>query len=165
MPGLLIAVLRLVVRYRQLNQLLWDDAFAISGLVCLTIMAILNQCQRDYIYMEIDLLSDPTALRPPFTTEAAIEAGIAYGSKLQFTFVMFFWTCLWSIKGSLLIFYRRLLLGVNGYMKWWWAVVVFCILTWLASLLTNFLSCIPLWRRWSFDPAGQSDFQCHSYRN
>jgi hypothetical protein len=155
LPGILIVLLRLAVRYGQLKHFLWDDGFAISGLVSLTVMAILNQCQRDYIYMEIDLFSDPAALKPPFTTEAGIVAGVVYESKLQFVFVIFFWTCLWSIKGSFLAFYRKLLLGVSGYMKWWWAVVVFCILGWLASVLTNFLSCIPLSRRWSFDSTGK----------
>jgi hypothetical protein len=135
-----------------MGRLFADDAFAIGALICFTVMAIMNQVQRDYIYMEIDLLSNPAALRPPFTTEDGIANGVAVESKLQFAAILFFWSCLWCIKGSLMMFYRRLFVGVNGYMKWWWMVAMFCIITWLASILTNFLSCIPISRRWSFDP-------------
>lgn len=28
--------------------------------------------------------------------------------------------------------YRKLFVGVDGYIKWWWVVVFSCILTWLA---------------------------------
>jgi hypothetical protein len=63
---------------------------------------------------------------------------------------MFFWNCLWSVKGSLLMLYRRLFTCVNGYMKWWWVVAAACVLTWAISILTNFIACLPLRRRFFF---------------
>jgi hypothetical protein len=54
-----------------------------------------------------------------------------------------------------LMLYHRLLLCVQGYMRWWWVVVASCVLAWLISILTNFLACIPFRRRFSLDPKGQ----------
>lgn len=155
--ALLITALRLAVRYRHLKRLFWDDAFAIAGIVCLTAMAILNQTSRDAIYL-IELMASGGTPGPPFTTTEKISSTIIAQMKMQFFFMMLFWTTLWSVKGSLLMFYRRLFIGVDGYMKWWWAVVGFCILTWLVSVLTNFMDCIPLRRRFSLAPKG--DAQC-----
>jgi hypothetical protein len=49
--------------------------------------------------------------------------------KIFFATTELFWFTLWSVKFSLLALYKRLLVGLNsGYVKLWWAVVVFCVL-------------------------------------
>ena len=150
----LITVLRLTVRYLHLKRLFWDDAFAISAIVSLTVMAILNQTSRDAIYL-IEVIAAGGAPHPPFTTAEKISSAMIAQSKMQFFFMMLFWTTLWSIKGSLLMFYRRLFVGLDGYMKWWWMVVGVCIVTYLASILSNIMDCMPLKRRFSLDPKGE----------
>jgi hypothetical protein len=151
--ALVITILRLAVRYRHLKRFFWDDAFAISAMVCLTGMAILNELSRNAIYLT-ELIASGGTPGPPFTTAEKISSAMIAQSKMQFSFMMLFWTCLWSVKGSLLMFYRRLFIGVDGYMKWWWVVVGSCILTWLISVLTDFMDCMPLRRRFSLDPKG-----------
>lgn len=149
-----VTLLRLAVRYRHLKRFFWDDGWVVWAMVCLTIMAILNQVQRDIIYM-IAIIAKGGVPSAPFTTPEKIASSMILQAKLQFTFMMFFWTALWSIKAALLMFYSRLFTGVQGYMKWWWIVVVCCILTWLMSVISNFMDCIPLRRRFSLDPKGR----------
>ena len=153
--ALLISILRLAVRYWNLKRLFWDDAFAISAMLWLTVMAILNQLSCNAIYLMEALAEGRTPPTPFLTTPDQIITTIISQRKMQMLFMISFWNCLWSVKASLLMLYSRRLLCVQGYMRWWWVVVASCILTWLISILTNFLACIPLRRRFSLDPKGQ----------
>jgi len=159
--ALLVTILRLIVRYNNLQRLFWDDAFAVSGMVWLTMMTILNHLSCDAIYL-IQTIAEGGTPPAPFTTSNKISSTIMLQRKMQMIFMVFFWNCLWSVKGSLLMLYRRLFTCVDGYMKWWWVVVASCVLTWLISVLTNFMTCMPLRRRFSLDPKGQCF--CLSYK-
>lgn len=154
--GFVIVVLRLVVRYRTTSRLYWDDAFAISGIVWLTTMVIMNHTARDAIYLQMEIASGGRPSNPKFISKQVISDAILGQKKMQFAFMVGFWNCLWSAKASLLMFYRRLFNGVDGYMRWWWLVTATCIVTWLISLLTDFMVCLPLRRRFSLVPAGMS---------
>ncbi|KAJ5054219.1 uncharacterized protein L3040_000500 [Drepanopeziza brunnea f. sp. 'multigermtubi'] len=145
-----ITVLRLAVRYFQMKRLLWDDAFAIFGLISFTVMVVLAELMCEKIYMLITF-SEGGSLGPKYTETKQITDGIIDQLIMQFYFMMLFWTTLWSIKGSFLMFYRRLFTGTDGYMKWWWAVVAFTIATYIASVLTNVMVCLPLWRRFTLN--------------
>lgn len=150
--------LRLFVRYRNLKRFFWDDGWVSFGMICLTIMAVMNQLQRETIYMILGLQTGLTP-KKAYNTPEKVASAMIHQSKLQFVFMMFFWTTLWSVKASLLMFYRRLFIGVQGYMRWWWVVVGICVVTWLMSFLSNFMDCMPLRRRFSLDPKGNNS--CH----
>jgi hypothetical protein len=142
-----VTILRLIVRIDHHKRLYWDDFLNVFGLTCLVIMAILNQFQRDTIFLIIDEQDNGT--EGLVTPEAT-----ARQAKLQFVFLTLFWTCLWTIKLSFLMFYQRLFINVQGYMKWWWGVMAFCIVTWVACIMFNFLECSPLSRRFAMDIQG-----------
>ncbi|RFU31558.1 hypothetical protein B7463_g4771, partial [Scytalidium lignicola] len=149
--AIIFTLLRLGVRSFYIKKLHVDDFLAIGAACSLLILAILNHYQRPVIYALVDASTGkpPPA---PYNTQLGFANGIVYQAKLQFAFMLFFWTCLWTVKFSFLMFYRKLFVGIQGYMKWWWGVVVFCILTYLASVLTLFLSCVPVSRRFSIAP-------------
>lgn len=155
----IVVVLRLVVRYRTTSRLYWDDFFAILGMLWLTVMVIMNNLSRDGIYVQMDMATLGYPSNPKFlvqdkmTARMLISNEILGQKKMQFAFMVAFWNCLWSAKASLLMFYRRLFAGVDGYMRWWWVVVASCIVTWMISLLTDFMVCLPLRRRFSMDSA------------
>jgi hypothetical protein len=53
---------------------------------------------------------------------------IKFASKVMWSSGMEYWTCLWFVKFSLLALYKKLLVGMpRGYVKIWWATLVFCI--------------------------------------
>jgi hypothetical protein len=55
------------------------------------------------------------------------DAVVMYSSF--FVNTLLFWTCLWCAKFSLLVLYRKLMVGLPYiYMRVWWGVVAFCLL-------------------------------------
>jgi hypothetical protein len=59
-------------------------------------------------------------------------------------------------KFSLLVFFRQMVVGIPKYMYIWWAVFTLVLLTYLASMLSNFLTCVPLQKYWSASKLLQS---------
>ncbi|KAH9882528.1 hypothetical protein J1614_000764, partial [Plenodomus biglobosus] len=63
---------------------------------------------------------------------------------------MCFYTLLFSVKMSLLTFYRKLLAGLPTiYKKIWFGVMFFCILAWLGSALSSVFTCNDLHEKFS----------------
>ncbi|CAL3968565.1 unnamed protein product [Diplocarpon coronariae] len=149
--ALVITILRLTVRFLQMKRLFWDDIFAVLGIIFLTGVAALNQAARDSTYLLI-ALEEGHKPAPQYKNLKDINAAEVHHKYMLFFLVMVFYLTLWSVKISLLLFYRRLLVGLNGYMRWWWIVMWFTIASLLASTLSNFLSCIPLSRRFDLHP-------------
>ncbi|KAL8906626.1 MAG: hypothetical protein Q9171_006194 [Xanthocarpia ochracea] len=56
-------------------------------------------------------------------------------------FSVLFYTCLWTVKLSFLLFFRRLGLNVRGQKIWWWCVLVITLLTWAATVADNDWKC------------------------
>ena len=52
-----------------------------------------------------------------------------------------FWVCIYLIKLSFLLFYRRLFGVSRDFMKAWWAVLAFTAVTFLACFLATLWSC------------------------
>lgn len=69
---------------------------------------------------------------------------VEYFLKLQFSIIILFWTSLWAVKLSFLMFYRRIFAGLPGHMIWWKLIFVFTILAYLGCLVTNLKSCTPI---------------------
>lgn len=74
---------------------------------------------------------------PLYRVDKAVGTGILYPTietdamlitKIFFANTIIFWVVLWSVKLSLLFFYRRLFEGLPGQMRWWWSVFVFTVL-------------------------------------
>jgi hypothetical protein len=61
--------------------------------------------------------------------------------KIFFSTTMLLWFVLWGVKFAFLMLYRRLFAGIRFYMRLWWAVLVFCIVTLVGSVISNFVSC------------------------
>lgn len=116
------------------GRLFWDDFLAILGLTCYTGLAILNETSRGPIYMMIAIgRGEPPG--PPFTTPEKIVSGMVSQFYQQFFSMVLFCMALWSVKASLLMFYRRLFFGFDHYMRWWWVVVVLCVATYICSFM------------------------------
>ena len=69
---------------------------------------------------------------------------ISDGRKMTKTFfatTLLLWFILWSVKFAFLMLYRRLFSGIKFYVRLWWLVVVFCGITLVGCVVTNFTSC------------------------
>lgn len=61
--------------------------------------------------------------------------------RIMVPFQILFICGLWTIKLSLLIFFRRMGSSVKGHKTWWWFVLVINILGWVASIGTIDFDC------------------------
>jgi len=91
--ALLTTILRLAVRYRKLKHLFWNDALAISAIVWLTIMAILNHLLLDVRYLMATIAEGGTP-SAPFTTRGKIATTLISQRKMQLCFMISIWNCM-----------------------------------------------------------------------
>ncbi|MCJ1413432.1 hypothetical protein MMC19_007537 [Ptychographa xylographoides] len=76
---------------------------------------------------------------------ASFAAGIPFFLKSQFAIIVLFWTTLWAVKFSFLLYYKKLFVGLPGHMqKCWWAVVIFSLLAYLGCWATQIAACVPI---------------------
>ncbi|PQE23141.1 CFEM domain-containing protein [Rutstroemia sp. NJR-2017a WRK4] len=112
--------LRTYARIRQFNRLYIDDAFAILSLAFVLVSAILWQlnCQKMY-----DLVAVGAGLEMPGPKFA--DNVLAFETAAGII-TIFYYSSLWSVKASFLLFIRRLGTNVTRIRYLWWVV---CILT------------------------------------
>jgi len=151
--GILFTFLRFFVRWNHHRRFFWDDALQLAAMICLIILAVLNELQHDTIYA-LQAAAPKEGDDAGFTFVHVITDATREQAKQQFVAIIIFWICLWLIKASFLSFYRRLFYNLQGYMRWWWVVAVTCIVTLVANILSNFLECLPLSRRFELDLQG-----------
>lgn len=63
--------------------------------------------------------------------------------------MLLFWSTLWAGKFSLLVFFRRMVLGLPKYLNIFWVVFGLVLITYLGCMASNFLTCKPLHKYWS----------------
>lgn len=61
--------------------------------------------------------------------------------KVFFANTTLLWATLWSIKLAFLMLYRKLMNGLPHYIRWWWAILIFCLVTFAVAIVTNITSC------------------------
>ena len=64
--------------------------------------------------------------------------------KMQFAIIILFWTTLWAVKFSFLLYYKNLFAGLPNQLFWWWSVSVFVFLAYLGCWATQLASCAPI---------------------
>ncbi|KAF2867042.1 hypothetical protein BDV95DRAFT_446823, partial [Massariosphaeria phaeospora] len=129
-------VARISIQVLHPKKLAAEDYLIYLAYILYIIMAVLYILVTPTIYKT----SAVTAGRiPPYAT---IMADYLFIIKIFFVNTEVFWLVLWSVKFSLLAFYRRLLAGLHTvYIKLWWGVLVFCIVTLIGCIVSNFTSC------------------------
>lgn len=88
-------------------------------------------------------------ITPIFFKIQALQAGlvapwptmmtdIRFASKVMWQSGMEYWTCLWFVKLSLLVLYKKLLVGMPKVYLWtWWGTLIFCIVVSKGSLYNS----------------------------
>jgi hypothetical protein len=61
--------------------------------------------------------------------------------RMMFCVTVFFWGVLWGVKITLLFIFRRLIMLLPRYIKIWWFVFIFTVLTFVGCFISNFTSC------------------------
>ncbi|MCJ1405675.1 hypothetical protein MMC11_008904 [Xylographa trunciseda] len=132
-------IIRTTIRLHISRRLFVDDAFVYLALAILIAMAVLYTLINDIIF-QIVLVGE--GLLPP---SPEFMSQVPFFLKVQFAIIVLFWTTLWAVKWSFLMYYKKLFIGLPGHMqKCWWAVVIFSVLAYLGCWVTQLLSCTPI---------------------
>ena len=75
---------------------------------------------------------------------AGFKERAEYFLDLQFAIICLFWTTLWAVKFSFLLYYRNLFAGLPNQLFWWWLVSGFAVLAYLGCWATQVASCTPI---------------------
>ena len=83
--------------------------------------------------------------KPPLETMHEFDERADRYLRIQFVIIILFWTCVWAVKLSILVFYKSLFDRLSRkYLYAWWALVSFVALTYVGCWVFQFESCSPL---------------------
>lgn len=124
----LFVLARTLARIYAFRHLWLDDAFAIGAWLMLLVQAITWMTQVDSMYLLFQL--DAGKLMP--TPE--ILKRLAQLERAECAILILFYTSLWAIKASFLIFFRRIGGTDRSWLIWFWCVVGFVAATYFVCL-------------------------------
>ena len=119
---------RLFVKLKSFRTLHPDDFLAIIAWVMLLAVVILCQTQAKTLYEQYAIISG----RKPSTPDFVDRYTIFVRSILPLSIL--FYSCLWCIKLSILLFFRRLLAKVRGHHILWWVILAITTLSWVVCI-------------------------------
>ena len=127
--GILFLVFRILVRYKIFGRLHTDDYLVFVAWALLLTNTILWQTCKDDLYDNIKL-SAGQLFPPPANFEHNSEQYL----RKSVAVIVFFYTGLWTIKLSFLIFFKRLGQNVNNQGLIWWTVLLITAASYFACL-------------------------------
>lgn len=137
------AVRLFIAKKATIDNVLLSDVFVSVALATLITMAGLY-CQIIPTMFDLDLAA---AGKPPLSAESmlAFEERANRYLRIQFGIIVLFWTCVWAVKLSILVFYKSLFDRLSRtYLYAWCAVVGFVAVTYVGCWALQFESCSPL---------------------
>lgn len=132
----LVFAFRIYVRLRLFRRLFADDALVLIAWLMLASNALIWQLNQDDLYTTIAVLAGQQIPSKSFPrdTERYLR-----GSAVV---IVFFYSGLWSVKLSFLIFFKRLMRNVRKQKILWWTVLGITILSYFAVLGTIPYNCL-----------------------
>lgn len=119
---------RIYVRVETFHRVYPDDLLIFAAWLMLLTSAVIWQINKDKMYQGLAMTSGQLAITPDALHEVTkyLRASTAV--------MIFFYSCLWSVKISFLIFFRRLGHNVRGQKHLWWFVMAVTLVSYFGSL-------------------------------
>lgn len=136
--AILFTILRTAIRIHVFHRLFADDICVYIALVILISLGVLYNHAISAIFKIERVLYGEVVYPLDFKEQVDLFL------KLQFSIITLFWTSLWAVKLSFLMFYRKILAGLPGHLIWWRLILVFTVLAYLGCQATNLKSCTPI---------------------
>lgn len=136
--AILFTLFRFTIRLYALRKLLADDVAVAAALLLLISLAIMYKYTIAKMFEVVRVATGDEAPTLPFFDRATVYL------KLQFAIIVLFWTEIWVVKISFLIFYRNVFSGLPEHMLGWRLVAVFTGLTYALCWAFQLASCIPI---------------------
>ena len=157
--------IRLYARYKSFKKLFWDDVFDLFAWLLSLLAAIDWQVVSGRMYQFIAITSGQ--LWPPPQNFVSETEQYYKGSLVA---LLFFYTSLWSVKFSFLIFFRCLGQNIRAQKIHWWIVFTCTVVTYIACFADTQYWCLvsplqELFRKCSTDASHRwilytLDFNC-----
>ena len=143
-------VLRFAIRLLLVKKTTTVDNVLISDLLVFLALATLVAMAGLYVQItptmfDLDLYAAGRPLLSPDETKAELVERANRYLRVQFGIIGLFWTCVWAVKLSILVFYKSLFDRLSRtYWYAWWAVVAFVALSYAGCWVFQLESCSPL---------------------
>lgn len=126
--AVLFCSLRFLARIRTFKKLLVDDYFVLLALVFVLANAIIWQIYARHMYYVVSVAA---GLEMPGNDFAQLAESYF---KSNAAVMILFYSALWSIKISFLLFFKRLGTNVRGQKRIWWPVLGITLATYFACI-------------------------------
>ncbi|KAF2996220.1 hypothetical protein E8E13_002562 [Curvularia kusanoi] len=131
-----VVLARAGLEISRLKRVTASDALVYLSFACFATMCALYISLSPYMQRLYDVANGTT---PPYPELAQDSVKM---TKMVFAAPCMFWMTLWSVKFSLLLLYRRLLVGLETrYTVIWWGTAGICLLTHVGNYFFYFRSC------------------------
>ena len=134
---ILTTTARIYVRFKKQRGLHADDFALFVSVVLYITMCALYIVDLPYLYAVLDYTSGQVAITPE------LPHMYAEMMKINYAVTPLFWAVLWSVKVSLLLFFRRVI-QYTAWLRIWWVIFIFTTLTFVGCLVSQLLSCYSL---------------------
>ncbi|XTI93063.1 hypothetical protein V2W45_1249156 [Cenococcum geophilum] len=135
--SLLFLGIRIFARIKTFKRIFWDDGFVIMAWIPALCTAIDWQVVSKFMYKFI-LVTSGQVWPPP---QNFIHDTERYYKGSMVVLVLFY-TSLWSVKISFLLFFKRLAQDLTALRIQWWVIFVFTILSYLACFADTQYWCL-----------------------
>ncbi|KAI9894310.1 MAG: hypothetical protein M1814_003066 [Vezdaea aestivalis] len=133
-PGLVLSAIRIGIRLKQFGKLHADDYLVILAMILTIALKIV------YHFGLISLLEVQDLTIRQMYGSTYFKVGRRY-MKLQLAGSYVYWTTIWTIKLSVLAFFKRLGNNIKSMEILWWFTMVFTILSYIGSLISYQFFC------------------------
>ncbi|MCJ1241299.1 hypothetical protein MMC14_009303 [Varicellaria rhodocarpa] len=130
---------RIGVRIKYFRRIWADDMLIMAAWIMILVTACLHQIEGTNLYNQYPLV---TGKLSPTPEHLAGERSLLRAELAEF---FLFYTALWCVKLSILVFFRRVFgdrQQIPWLRTWWWAITGFTIASWAACIGTMPYSCL-----------------------
>ncbi len=128
---------RVAARIKFFRRLWADDAMVFIACLFLTTNTLIWQMSKEDLY-EIIAVDSGQLYPPPVDLPERAQAYL----RRSVAVIALFYSGLWAIKLSFMLFFRRLGQNVRNQKILWWTILVILVATWLACLGTIEYRCL-----------------------
>ena len=130
----IITIARVFIRISKQGRLSADDFVLFLAVAVYFTMTALYIADMQHMY--------PFLAYTAGEVEYSDDISVQYSAMMRYNFgvTCFFWTILWAVKASLLLFFRRII-KYTDWMRVWWGIVIFTALTYVGCIISQFTSC------------------------
>ncbi|KAG8629743.1 hypothetical protein KVT40_001362 [Elsinoe batatas] len=131
----LVVATRMALTLFQHKSLKWDDGWLLLGYIFYMGMVIMYLVKAEPIFHFWGFID---GTRGPYATIMLDDVTMR---RVSFSANLLFYSALWSVKFSLLAFYKQLMARLKAYVRAWWVVLTLTAIFYITAIFISLFSC------------------------